>query len=168
MKNLILVLALAFATGAVFMGCEVPPSDPGSCMTEGDFTKANVDKAYVRTICMDWTYVLVENCVEIFGLPLNPTETDIALYCDDQIDAYKTAHSGFGFELDHSCNFIDNPSFECTQYASAQSPIMSASPTERSRLTQAITAKNRLMNARKELNISLQDARFSLEEYLGQ
>lgn len=165
MKKLLMPFAVGAALfGAVFTGCETT-YDPGACYTEGDFDNANVDKAYARMVCMDWTYLLLQNCVEVYGLPLNPTDTEIALYCDDMVDDW--SYGVVGFRLEHSCNFIDNPSFECTQYAANQAPLMTASTTERERLTRTIESKARVIKAQESLRMSLEGTRFSLREYLG-
>lgn len=109
----------------VASGCGDP--DPGVCYTAGEYPKNQVSRSYAETMCTDWVRLLLSNCVSVSGLPLNPTAFEIGNYCGREVTERReqagNGYPGYGssdeysYQIRHTCNFVDNPSYECRQYA---------------------------------------------------
>ncbi len=105
--------------------------DPGVCYTTAEFNRDWVEantsyeaNVYVQVICHDWVRLLLQNCVEINGLALYPNEFEVSSYCRDITSASGEDHEEIAFRINHSCNFIDNPSYECHGYSIPVANVM--------------------------------------------
>lgn len=153
----------------VALGLSACDPDPGNCYTTGDFEKdwvqANVSMPandYVFMVCSDWVYMLLNNCVEIEGLSWLPTDIEITRYCDRQMRRYADdgdSEGDMGFVIDHSCNFIDNPNFECQVYGTSQTALTDASESAKSYLRTSIMVNPDTKLSLQKMSVYLEGAK---------
>ncbi len=112
MKKLLALSLVVFAGACT-------DSDPGICYTSGEFLKSQVSRDYAELICRDWTNLFVNNCIEMNDLAFEQysSQADIAAFCAREV---QQGEDYYTFRLYHSCNFIDNPDWECTPFAFEQ------------------------------------------------
>jgi hypothetical protein len=137
MLKSVLATACIAAAAALSQGC-TETTDPGVCYTTGDFARFDVSRDYVVQNCVDWVYLLVDNCIGVYGLPANPTPESVGAFCGSIVfeEDFQSAENGYpsyggdgrtAYLIEHTCNFIDNPSSSaCSVYAGAEAPIETA------------------------------------------
>jgi hypothetical protein len=129
------------------VGCGDP--DPGVCYTNGDFEASSVPASYLvnptsyaTEVCRQWVTFLTRSCIQVAGLPLNlnvdSTEGQIRIsdYCHQNVQTCSSnPPAGYSrsaratcssdergdlhFSVQHTCNFVNNPSYSCAAYGGA-------------------------------------------------
>lgn len=160
LKSHVPVLALTLAL--CLAGCEAA-KDPGVCLTTVDLKNTGVSKDYARTLCMDWVQLLLSNCVQVEQLALNPTTADLAFYCGDRISDWR---GELGFEIKHTCNFVDNPSYECKQYAAATHALSLSTSEEQTRIRELILGSDRLTESAMQAEFYIEGDVVPVSSYL--
>ena len=174
------LMTAAIAGAGVSGGCIVPADpDPGVCYTTGEFdpywvevnTVGYTAYEYVHLVCGDWVRLLIQNCVDVYGVPLFPTQYEIDQYCDNEI--YEDSEGYYNYRIEHSCNFVDNPSFECSLFepgasaASAEVSILDAPAPIRERVKAAINGNERLLTHAGDVVIHLGGTTLTFAELLA-
>jgi hypothetical protein len=158
MKNTFILFSI-IATAVGFSSCG-PVTDPGTCDTTGDFSNANVSNGYIVQICEDWVNLFLTNCIQVnnWALAINPSAADVAAFCQQEVD---NSTGGTGFDIAHSCNFIDNPAFsQCAQYSAAK-PVLSS---DHSALKSGIANSSRLNETKENVTLSLEGTKIKASE----
>lgn len=145
MNRVLFFLSLA---GLVCTQVGCGDSDPGVCYTNGDFHSSSVPGSYLvnptsyaTEVCRQWVTLLTRSCIQVVGLPLNLNvdttqgQIQISDYCNQNIQicsenppagysraARETCSRERGdlhFSVQHTCNFVNNPSYSCAAYGGA-------------------------------------------------
>ncbi len=113
---------------AALSGCMGGDPDPGSCYSSGEFYSATVSRGYANSVCEQHVSLLLAGCVQVNDLGLSPDRWAIQNYCANNVTDRAQSGTGlypaygrsgrYSFQIRHTCNFVNNPSYDCVRYAS--------------------------------------------------